>query len=118
MTLCGKGYVEQTKADREKTEVELDTIVFAASNDPDAITPDSLNDRFMAWEFEQYSLDEFRDVSSEILPRDYGVSQELASYIAERVYDEMDSTRPRDVKRIAELADTRADVDELVEAIG
>lgn len=116
MTACGEGYVKVTKSGVDE-RIELDTIVVATSNDLDSITPDSLVDRFMPWEFEQYDETEFIDVCTEVLPRDYSVSEDLARYIATQVYHELDSTQVRDTTRIAKLADDRAEVEELVASL-
>ena len=48
MTIARKGYIERTKADvNQPQRIELDAIVFATANDPEAVTPHSLRDRFM-----------------------------------------------------------------------
>ena len=116
MTACGEGYVKVTKSGVDE-RIELDTIVVATSNDLGSITPDSLVDRFMKWEFEQYDESEFIDVCTEVLPRDYSVSEDLARYIATQVYHELNSTQVRDTTRIAKLADDRAEVEELVASL-
>lgn len=114
MTVCGSGYVTKTKSgDRQK--VKVDTTVFAAGNQLEKITPPSLVDRFMVWEFEQYTEEEFKTVCSEILPRDYDVSRPLAEEIADAVYHTLGSTSVREAESIAELADNREEAVELAE---
>lgn len=116
MTACGEGYVKVTKSGVNE-RIELDTIVVATSNDLASITPGSLVDRFMEWEFEQYDETEFIDVCTEVLPRDYSVSEDLARCIATQVYHKIDSTQVRDTTRIAKLADDQAEVEELVASL-
>lgn len=118
MTLCGKGYIEETKADgRGDQKIALDTIVLATANDLEAITPDSLVDRFMTWEFAQYDYEEFETVCREVLPRETGVNSALAVEIAGAVHDKLGSTQVREARRIAQLAEDTHEVAELVGAI-
>lgn len=118
MTLCGKGYVERTKADAQTdSRVELDTIVFAAGNDLEAITPDSLADRFMKWRFDAYTISEYRRVCKEVLPRETDVDAALAGSIAEEVHGTLGTTQVREAERVAALADDLDDVRMLVNSI-
>lgn len=117
MTLCGQGYVEVTKGDRGSEKVELDTIVFAAGNQPDKITPPSLVDRFMVWEFEQYDRVDFVEVCRGVLPREEDVDADLSEFIAEELYDQYGNTSVRDALDIAGLADDEEDVRELVSLV-
>ncbi len=117
MTLCGQGYVEVTKGDRGSEKVELGTTVFAAGNQSDKITPDSLVDRFMVWEFEQYDRDEFVEVCRGVLPREEDVDGDLSEFIAEELYDQYQNTSVRDALDIAGLSDDREDVRELVSLV-
>ncbi len=105
MTLCGKGYVSKTKGDSHDEEVSLDTVVFAASNDLEAITPKSLTDRFIKWHFDRYSLEEFREVCRAVLPDQADVSEEVSEAVADAVYEHMNSTQIRDALKVAELAE-------------
>lgn len=117
MTLCGQGYVEVTKGDRGSEKVGLDTTVFAAGNQSDKVTPDSLVDRFMVWEFEQYDRDEFVEVCRGVLPREEDVDGSLSEFIAEELYDQYENTSVRDALDIAGLSDDREDVRELVSLV-
>jgi len=118
MTLTGKGYVERTKADVDQAQqVELDTIVFATANDPEAVTPRSLRDRFMEWHFPQYDVEEFVEVCREVLPREHGIDTDLAESVARTLYSRMDCTQVREAKRIASLVESEDEVDELVSAL-
>lgn len=118
MTLTGQGYIQETKADGRSGEtIELDTVVFAAGNDRSLITPPSLVDRFLTWEFTQYTREEFVEVCEGVLPRDYGISGRLARVIAASLYDETGSTSVRDASDIAELAETEEEVAELASLV-
>ena len=119
MTLCGTGYIQETKADgRGGARIELDTIVFAAGNDRDAITPPSLVDRFLVWEYVQYNREEFVEVCTKVLPRDNNVSTGMAEAIGNKMYSQLGSTSVRDAQSIASLAEDVDEVDELVALVG
>lgn len=115
MTLCGNGYIQETKGDgRSGERLELDTIVFAAGNDRASITPESLVDRFLVWEYEQYTREEFIDVCTSVLPREADVDTETARRIAAEMYDQANSTSVRDAEDIARLVEDPTEVNELV----
>jgi len=115
MTLCGSGYIQETKADGRSAErMSLDTIVFAAGNDLEAITPPSLRDRFMAWEFDAYNREEFVEVCEKVLPRDIDVGPDLAAVIARTLHDETRCTSVRIAEKVGRLAETEEEVKELV----
>lgn len=118
MTLCGEGYVSRTKSGNPDQEIPLDTVVFAASNDLDAITPASLIDRFLTWEFDRYTLDEFKDVCVAVLPDQADVSTTMAETVADAVYQHMDSTQIRDALKVAELAEDPDEVNWIARATG
>jgi hypothetical protein len=118
MTLCGQGYVSRTKADGADEEVFLDTIVFAASNDVGAITPEALVDRFLPWEFDQYTLEEFQRVCRSVLPQKYDVDEQLGESIAKFVYEYRDSTQVRDAEDVADLADNEAEAKTIAQMTG
>lgn len=117
MTLCGQGYIKETKADREGRKIKLDTTVIAAGNQRDKITPPSLVDRFMLWTFEQYDIEEYRNVCSEVLPPDHDIDEALAETIAEQVFDRLDSSSVREAERIASLAEDEDEVSRLIDAM-
>lgn len=118
LTLMGRGYIETTKGSGEQEQHDLPTTVFANANDLDRVSPDSLLSRMMVWEFDRYSLDEFVNVCTTVLPRDHDIQEDLAKYIAERVFHDLDSADVRDAERISELAETPEEADELVLAMG
>lgn len=117
LTLTGKGYVESTKGDAGQQTVELDTIVFANANDLERVTPEALTSRMMTWPFDAYTWAEFEEVCRVVLPREHDVDEALAEHIARAVYHDLESADVRDAERIAALAETRAEVDELTDAI-
>jgi phosphosulfolactate synthase (CoM biosynthesis protein A) len=117
MTLCGQGYIQQTKGDsRSGEKIELDTIVFAAGNQQEKITPEALVDRFTVWEFEQYTHDEFVEVCQGVLPRKENVNEAMAEEVANTIYEELGPS-VRDAKDVAGLVDNTEEINELVELI-
>jgi hypothetical protein len=114
MTLCGSGYIQETKSDGRSAErIKLDTIVFAAGNKLEAITPASLRDRFARWEYNSYNRDEFVEVCEKVLPRDIGVASDLAPVIARTLHDETQCTSVRIAEKVGRLAETEEEVREL-----
>jgi hypothetical protein len=118
LTLAGRGYIKQTKGDSTSNQrIEMDTTVFATANDRSKVSPDSLVSRFMEWRFEAYAATEFQEVCRGVLPRKHDTDESLAEYIAGEIHDRLGTTNPREAERIAQLADDRGDVDDLIMAM-
>lgn len=117
MTICGQGYVTKTKSG-ESLEIQVDTIVIAAGNQLDKITPESLRRRFNKIPFEKYSQEEYSDVCAGILPDQCDISAEFAREIAHEIYRLTNSTSVRRAERVARLCDDINDVSELLNVVG
>jgi Holliday junction DNA helicase RuvB len=96
-------------------EVELDTVVFAAANTMKGLPPEAKS-RFQILHFTEYSEDEFKQVVVNVLKR-RGVDEDLAQYIAQRVWSTLGSKDPREAIRIAKLASTKEEVDEVIDVL-
>jgi Holliday junction DNA helicase RuvB len=96
-------------------EVELDTVVFAAANTLKRLPPEARS-RFQILHFTEYSEDEFKQVVVNVLKR-RGVDEDLAQYIAQRVWSTLGSKDPREAIRIAKLASTKEEVDEVIDIL-
>lgn len=108
LSLMATGIVSETKWGKRR-EARLDTRVFAASNTL-RLAPELLS-RFMILEFGPYSRDDFIRVAVNMLIRQEGTSQELALYIAARVWQGTGKAPdPRQAVRIARLARTEEEV--------
>ena len=96
-------------------EVELDTVVFAAANTMKGLPPEAKS-RFQILHFTEYSEDEFKQVVVNVLKR-RGVDEDLAQYIAQSVWSTLGSKDPREAIRIAKLASTKEEVDEVIDVL-
>ncbi len=88
--------------------------VFAACNTDKKIPPE-LKSRFLVFKLKPYSQEEFVEVVRRVLPKYEGISEELAEYIAKKVSEF--SKDVRDAVKVARLAKTREEVDEVVEIL-
>lgn len=115
LSLTQTGIVSETKSGKRR-ETRLVTKVFAASNTL-RMAPELLS-RFMVLHFKPYAKEEFLVVATNLLRKGEGIDGDLASYIAERVWELSPSfPDPRQAVRVARLAKTREDVDSLLQVI-
>jgi MoxR-like ATPase len=94
---------------------ERNVWVIATANDITKIPPHVL-DRFGALKFyfPPYTKEQFKTIVPEFLIKRLGVDRELAEYIAEKLA-EAGITSVREAREIAKVAQTKEDVDELIE---
>jgi Holliday junction DNA helicase RuvB len=117
LSLMHKGYVTETKFRRHRT-VRLKTWVFASANTILNL-PKELLSRFLLLRFRDYTDDEFREVTVDVLREQEGVPESLGIYIAEKVLRELSSRDVRDPCKIARLLKekTAKEVDNLIEIL-
>ena len=115
LSLTETGIVSETKHGKRR-EVKLKTKVFATSNTL-KMSPELIS-RFMILRFKPYSKDEFLMVATNVLRKRENVDGALAFYIAEKVWQLPHRfVDPRQAIRVARLAKTREEVDELFRVI-
>lgn len=90
--------------------------VIAACN-REKIIPPELKSRFLVIRIKPYNEKQFMDIVINILTKREGKTRELAEYIGTKVLKELFSRDPRDAIKIARLANTREEVDEIVEML-
>jgi len=90
--------------------------VIAAANRVQRIPPELLS-RFVVVYVKQYTEEESRAICLNVLVRREGVSQELATRIADAVVGKLGSRDPRDCVKVARLAKSPDDVDRIVETL-
>lgn len=100
---------------------KMDTIedkppIFASANSTRGIPAPNL-DRFWKFTFSKYTDDEFRRICQNLLPRDFEVDEELSVYIADELRNFNENSTVRDAERIAEVCETREEVDEEIEIL-
>ena len=115
LSLAQTGIVSETKFGRRR-EVKLDTRVLAASNT--LKMPPELLSRFLVLQFKPYSKAEFLTVAANVLKKQENVDGDLAGYIAEKVWAlPRRFPDPRQAVRIARLARSKEEVDDVLEVI-
>jgi len=113
LSLAQTGIISETKHGKRR-EVQLNTKIFAASNTL-RMAPELIS-RFMVLQFKPYSRADFLMVATNLLRKRESVDGDLASYIAERVWAMPQRfPDPRQAVRVARLAKTKDQVDELLE---
>jgi len=114
LSLCEDGYVSETIFGRTR-EIKLDTMVFACCNSLKKIPPEVLS-RFQLVRFKEYTRSEFIHVVEHMLVR-RGFDEDLAVHIAKQVWDILDCKDVREARRVANLAKTKEQVDELLKVM-
>ena len=112
LSLMETGIVKEVKYGKTR-EMTLPARVYAACNVEESLPPELLSRFQFKLHFKPYTREEFVEVARKVLVMREGKSEEIASYIAEKVAD-----LSRDVREcvgIARLASTREEVDFLVE---
>jgi hypothetical protein len=114
LSLMHKGYVTETKYKRHRT-VRLKTWVFGSANDISRL-PKELLSRFALLRFRDYTDDEFREVTVNVLREQEDIPENLAVYIAEKVLRELNSRDVRDAVRCSRLLKikTKEEVDSII----
>ena len=99
-----EGEVIETKGNNKRRKMKTNTKTFASANSEDNIL-DQIENRFTDLHFERYSLGEFKEVCVNILPREYGVTEDHAKEIAGAVWDMEGFGNVRKAEDVAALSD-------------
>ncbi|HJR48567.1 MAG TPA: hypothetical protein VJ799_10475 [Nitrososphaeraceae archaeon] len=114
LSLMESGMITETKFQKTR-KTQLKTWVFATSNGTDRmLTP--LLSRFVVLHFKQYKYADFREVAIHMLNFE-GITEEIATSIAESVWNKMKSKDIRDCMKIGHLAKTKDEVEWLVRTL-
>lgn len=90
--------------------------VIAACNSDRNIPPE-LKSRFLIIRIKPYTEREFLAIVKHVLSRREGKDPELAEYIGRKVLTVLHSRDPRDAIRVARLANSKEEVDEVIETL-
>jgi len=114
LSLMERGLITETKYRRHRT-IRLKTWVFSTCNEIHGL-PRELLSRFLLLRFRDYTPDEFREVTVNVLSQRESVSENLAVYIAEKVLNELNSRDVRDCVKVSRLLKQRSkeEVDSIV----
>lgn len=114
LSLMESGMITETKFQKTR-KTQLKTWVFATSNGTDRmLTP--LLSRFVVLHFKQYKYADFREITIHMLNFE-GITEEIATSIADSVWNKMKSKDIRDCVKIGHLAKTKDEIDWLVETL-
>jgi len=107
LNLMESGILSELKHN-QKRMTQLKTWIFASCNSEEKLLPPLLT-RFRDIHFKPYTEEEFVDISVEILDREEGIDRDVATVIADAVFNRLKSANIRECVRIARL--TRGDID-------
>jgi Holliday junction DNA helicase RuvB len=108
------GILSETKLKGKTRQKKMNLWIFATSNEITNLSK-PLRSRFMELHLEEYTFDEFMEITRRILAKKYKLNREIAEKIGSSVWNKMQSKDVRDVLQIARLTKTLPDVDWLVE---
>jgi Holliday junction DNA helicase RuvB len=116
LNLMESGILSELKHN-QKRMTQLKTWVFASSNSTDKLLPPLLT-RFKDIHLKPYTEQEFVNIAVEILDREEGIDRDVATMIADAVFNRLKSTNIRECIRIARLVGSDsnlAQVDRIIE---
>lgn len=114
LSLMETGIISETKFQKTR-KTQLKTWVYATSNGTERmLTP--LLSRFVVLHFKQYKFDDFQKVATHLLVNS-GISDEIASTVANAVWYKMRSKDIRDCMKIGRLVKTTEEVDWVINAL-
>ena len=108
------GILSETKLRGKTRQKSIKLWIFATSNDVERLSR-PLRSRFVELHLDQYTLDEFIEITRRLLWRKYKMTTCLSEKIGYAVWNQMDSKDIRDVINIAKLTKSLDDVDWLVQ---
>jgi MoxR-like ATPase len=103
---------------RKTRERKMKLWVFATSNNLERIS-EPLKSRFLVFYLKEYNYHEFVEIATKLLYDRYNITQDTASKIAERVWNELGSKDIRDVLKIGKLVkpeELDSDINWVIEA--
>src|SRR5881628_3849895 len=99
--LMETGIISETKINKTR-QMELSSWVFTTANSCDKIIQPLLS-RFLILEIPEYTFEQFTEIAVSRLTKEK-VDKQVASVIAQRVWNELDSRDIRDVIKVGRLA--------------
>jgi len=109
--LMETGIISETKINKIR-QTELTSWVFATANNSEKIIEPLLS-RFLVLEIPEYTFEQFTEIAVSRLTKEK-VDKQVASVIAERVWNELDSRDIRDVIKVGRLASNIQEVSSIV----
>jgi MoxR-like ATPase len=109
LNVMENGVLTSTKV-RQTRKKKMNLSIYATTNDIESISK-PFRSRFMEFSLPEYTFEEFTEIAMKLLNKRYGHSVELASKIADTVWNKMESKDVRDMLRVGKLSETVEDVD-------
>jgi len=109
------GILSETKIKKTRQK-KMNLWIFATSNEIDRLSK-PLRSRFMELHLDEYTFEEFMEITRRLVKKKYRLEREIAQKIGYSVWNKMQSKDVRDVLRIAKLAKSLSDVDWLVDVL-
>ena len=108
------GILSETKLKGKTRQKWMKLWVFATSNDIERLSS-ALRSRFIELHLDEYSYEEFLEITRRLLKKRYGLDVDTSERIAYAVWNREHSKDIRDVVNIAKLTKSTADIDWLVD---
>jgi len=105
--LMETGIISETKIDKTR-QMALTSWVFATANSSEKII-EALLSRFLVLEIPEYTFEQFTEIAVSRLTKEK-VDKQVASVIAEKVWNELDSRDIRDVVKVGRLSNSTEEV--------
>ena len=108
------GILSETKMKGKTRQKKMNLWIFATSNEISKLAK-PLRSRLMELHLEEYTLDEFIEITRRLLAKKYQLDTQIAEKIGFSVWNKMQSKDIRDVLQIAKLTTSLSDVDWLIQ---
>jgi len=108
------GILSETKLKGKTRQKKIKLWIFATSNDIERLT-NPLRSRFIELHLNEYTYEEFLEITRRLLKRRYHLDLDLSDKIAYAVWNRLESKDIRDAINIAKLTKSSIDVDWLAE---
>jgi len=108
------GILSETKSKGKTKQKKMKLWVFATSNEVEKLSG-ALRSRFMKLHLEDYSFEEFIEITRRVLKKRYRLGNTVSEKIGYEVWNKMKSKDIRDVIKIAKLTQSTTDVDWLID---
>lgn len=110
------GILVETKGNNKRRTLETNAKTFASANTLDSVI-EQIENRFTDLHFDQYTLEEFKEVCRNILTREYDHTEESAERIADAVWEMDGYGNVRKAEDVAALSDDGDDLKKVIEVL-
>lgn len=107
------GILSETKLKGKSRHKRMNLWVFATSNDIERLS-NPLKSRFIELHLNEYSFEEFLEITRRLLKKRFGLDRHCSEAIAYSVWNRMESKDIRDVINIGKLTKSSDDIDWLI----